>query len=206
MSSPLKLADPVSAIAGAVGGLGQIATGIFGSRRRKREARAAAAELQEARQGLIDTTFTNQFSGLDNPFEDMQVNLQASQFQAQQTDQALAQGLDAAVQSGGGATGSAQAIADAALRSKQNIAADIARQESANQKMAADAQMQLDFRAAQSADDIQLRNYDKQQQLLNMAAARKQAADQARAQATAAITSGLGSLAGSAAAGNFNTE
>ena len=69
--------------------------------------------------------------------------------------------------------------------------------------MAADAQMQLDFRAAQSADDIQLRNYDKQQQLLNMAAARKQAADQARAQATAAIASGFGSLAGSAASGAF---
>jgi len=88
MSSPLKFADPVSAIAGAVGGLGQIATGIFGSRRRKREARAAQAEFDAARQGILDTTFTNQFSGLDNPFEDMQVNLQASQFQAQQTDQA----------------------------------------------------------------------------------------------------------------------
>lgn len=206
MSSPLKFVNPVSAIAGAVGGLGQIATGIFGSRRRKREARAAQAEFDAARQGILDTTFTNQFSGLDNPFEDMQVNLQASQFQAQQTDQALAQGLDAAVQSGGGATGSAQAIADAALRSKQNIAADIARQESANQKMAADAQMQLDFRAAQSADDIQLRNYDKQQQVLNLAAARKEAADAARAQATSAIVSGFGSIAGSAAGGAFNKQ
>ena len=101
MSSPLKFVDPVSAIAGAVGGLGQIATGIFGSRRRKREARAAQGEFNAARQGILDTTFTNQFSGLDNPFEDMQVNLQASQFQAQQTQQSQANILNT-LQAGGG--------------------------------------------------------------------------------------------------------
>lgn len=184
------MAIPVGAL---IGGLAQVAGGIIGSGKRKREAQAAQAQFDQAQANFAGQTFTNQFSGLENPFEDLTVNQQASQFQAQQTDQALAQALDAAALTGG--SGGAQAIADAALRAKQGISADLAKQEQANAMMAAKAQAQMDFQAAQAADDIQLRNYTRSQQMLNLSSGRLEAANAARAQATQAIIGGIGTMA-----------
>lgn len=196
------MAIPLAAVGALVGGLGQMAGGIIGSGKRRREAAAAQAQFAQAQSNFATQQMTNQFSGLENPFEDLTVNQQASQFQAQQTDQALAQALDAAALTGG--SGGAQAIADAALRAKQGISADLAKQEQANARLAAQAQAQMDFQAAQSADDIQLRNYTRSQQMLNLASGRVEAANAARAQATQAIIGGFGSLAGSAAKGAFD--
>ena len=108
------MAIPLAAVGALVGGLGQMAGGIIGSGKRRREAAAAQAQFAQAQSNFATQQMTNQFSGLENPFEDLTVNQQASQFQAQQTDQALAQALDAAALTGG--SGGAQAIADAALR------------------------------------------------------------------------------------------
>tara|TARA_Y100000389_G_scaffold200870_1_gene242268 strand:+ start:6225 stop:6926 length:702 start_codon:yes stop_codon:yes gene_type:complete len=180
---------------GIIGGAAQIAGSLIGRGARRREAKAAKAEYDAQRTAFTNFDFKNQFAGLENVAEDLTVNQQASQFQAQQTDAALGQGLDAIVASGGGG-GGAQAIANAALQSKQNISANIAQQEQANQMMRVKQESMNQFREAQGADDMQLRNYDRTQQLLNMAAGRNQKAMAAKSAATSALVGGIGSAVG----------
>lgn len=182
-------------IMGIIGGATQIAGSLVGGGARRREARRAAAEFEAQKQALQDFQFTNEFAGLENVFEDATVNQQAAQFQAQQTDAALAQSMQAAIASGG-APGGAQAIAQAALQSKAGISADIARQEQANQARRLQQEARLQQMEAQGGMALQQQQYGQQQQLLNLASARKVAADQARAQATAGLVGGIGSLAG----------
>ena len=184
-----------SIIAGAVGGVANIAGSLIGGRARRREARAAAAEYAAQKQALMDTTFTNPFANLENTAEDLTVNQQASQFQAQQTDAALAQSMQAAIASGG-AAGGAQAIAAAALQSKAGISADLAKQESTNELMRAQQAAKNQGLEAQGEEDLQTQNYNKNQDLLRMASARKQQADAARAKATQQLMGGIGQIDG----------
>ena len=181
-----------------IGGATQIVGSLIGGKERRAEQSAANAEFGGQKEAFQNQTFSNEFANLENTAEDLTVNQQASQFQAQQTDGALAQGLDAIVASGGGG-GGAQAIAAAALQSKAGISSDLAKQESMNQAMRAQQAAKNQFTEAQGADDLQLRNYTKSQQLLNMASGRKNAADAAREKATAGLISGIGSVAGGVA-------
>jgi hypothetical protein len=183
-----------------IGGAMQIGGSLIGGGARRREQRRARAEFEAERQAFQDQTFRNEYAGLENVAEDLTVNQQASQFQAQQTDAALAQALQASIVSGG-APGGAQAIAQAALKSKQNISADLARQEQANRQAAIKEASRLQALEAQGADQLQVRDYQKQQQLLNMASQRKNAADAARAQATSQLVGGIGSVVGGLATG-----
>ena len=176
-----------------IGGAASIAGSLIGGGARRREQRRAQAEFETQKQALQDTTFENTYAGLENIAEDLTVNQQASQFQAQQTDAALAQSMQAAIASGG-APGGAQAIAQAALKSKAGISADLAKQEQANQMARVSAEQKLQADEAAGADMLQTRNYQKQQQMLNLASQRKIAADQARAQATAQLAGGIGQL------------
>ena len=75
------------------------------------------------------------------------------------------------------------------------------RQEQKNQAMAINQAAKLQSMEAQGADQLQVREYQKQQQLLNMASGRKNAADAARAQATQALVGGIGSVVGGLATG-----
>jgi hypothetical protein len=183
-----------------IGGAMQIGGSLIGGGARRREQRRARAEFEAERQAFQDQTFRNEYAGLENVAEDLTVNQQASQFQAQQTDAALAQALQASIVSGG-APGGAQAIAQAALKSKQNISADLASQEQANRQAAIKEASRLQALEAQGADQLQVRDYQKQQQLLNMASQRKNAADAARAQATSQLVGGIGSVVGGLATG-----
>lgn len=78
----------------------------------------------------------NPYENLTNEFANLGVATQAAEFQAEETDIALANTLDAMQASGAGA-GGATALAQAALRSKRGISANIQQQEAANQKAAA---------------------------------------------------------------------
>lgn len=184
-------ANPIGIALGAAGGLANIAGSIIGSGKRKREAKNAAAEYAAQRQALMNTQFTNPYAGLENVAEDLTINQDAAQFQAQQTDAALAQAMQAAVVSGG-AAGGAQAIAQAALQSKRGVSADIARQEQSNQMARVNQAAQLQQLEAQGEEDLQVANYEKNQDLLKMASARKQQADAARAKATQQLFGGIG--------------
>ena len=182
-------------IGAIIGGVANIAGSLIGGRARKREAAAAKAAYERDLQALRDTQFTNPFAGLENPFEDATVNLQASQFQGQQTDAALAQALQAATVSGG-APGGAQAIAQAALKSKAGISADIARQEQSNQARELGMEARLQALQAQGDEDLQTAQYNQRMDLATLSAGRKRQADQARQFATSQLGYGLGKVVG----------
>jgi hypothetical protein len=78
----------------------------------------------------------NPYANLTNEFANLGVATQAAEFQAEQTDIALANTLDNLAATGASA-GGATALAQAALRSKKDISASLQQQEAANQKLAA---------------------------------------------------------------------
>jgi hypothetical protein len=78
----------------------------------------------------------NPYANLTNEFANLGVATQAAEFQAEQTDIALANTLDNLAATGASA-GGATALAQAALRSKKGISASLQQQEAANQKLAA---------------------------------------------------------------------
>lgn len=77
-----------------------------------------------------------------NPYANLKVATQAAEFEAQQTDQALANTLDT-LRSGGMGAGGATALAQAAAKSKQGISASIEQQETQNQKLRAQGEQAL---------------------------------------------------------------
>lgn len=186
--------------AAAISGGSKIIGSLIGGGKRRREAKAAQAELNARKAAFENFQFTNAYAGLENVAEDLTINQDAAQFQAQQTDAALAQAMQAAVASGG-APGGAQAIAQAALQSKRGISADIARQEQANQMARVNQEAKLQQLAAQGEEDLQSQQFLQQGELLNMAAGRKAAADAARARSTQMLVGGIGEIAGGVASG-----
>lgn len=84
----------------------------------------------------------NPYAGMTNEMANLGVANKAAEFQAEQSDIALANTLDAMRASGAGA-GGATALAQAALQSKKGIAASLQTQEAANQKAAAQGAQDL---------------------------------------------------------------
>lgn len=208
-----------------IGGL----IGGFSAKKRARAARRQAAEyakqlktLEESRQQIIDPSKQVQdlSSLVTNPFANLQVATGAAEMQAQQADLSLAQTLDT-LRATGSAAGGATALAQAALRSKQGVAASIEKQEALNTRLRAQGEqrsqmMQLQegsrvqaskmrgqefmFRAREKREQQQLdRTAALQQQFQSQAASFGQAADQSFGQAIGALGGAVvGGLAGSA--------
>ncbi len=129
------------------GGTALVAGGIsFASNKKKEKDAAAEAAKREAEASAMRASrqpILNQAADIraleaqvNNPYANLAVSTAAAEFQAEQTDMALANTLDAMVQSGASA-GGATALARAALQSKKGIAASIDQQETANTKMRA---------------------------------------------------------------------
>jgi len=217
--------------AGAIiGGAVQVIGGIIGGAKARRAARRAKkklrkmnakmAQLEANRQEIINPYegAENLSDMMSNPMANLGVATQATEMQIEQTDQALANTLDTLRQTGGGA-GSATALAQAALQSKQNVAAGIEQQEKANEDKRAAGEQRL--QDAKIAEEKRMQNLDAagkqfvfgqreqremgqlnrlQGQIDNMQGIKAQAsADQTRA-LTGAI-SGIASVAGSAFGG-----
>ena len=142
------------ALGAIIGGGLQIASGIFGRRAAKRAAAKREKEanrlqmkldrLEMNRQEIINPyeNVENLSGMLSNPFANLSVATQATEMQAEQTDIALANTLDTIRSTGAGA-GSATALAQAALQSKKDIAANIESQEVANEKQRAAGEQTL---------------------------------------------------------------
>ena len=79
---------------------------------------------------------------LSNPFANLSVATAAAEMQAEETDIALANTLDA-MRAGGFGAGGATALAQAAARSKKGIAADIQQQQVNNEKLKAQGEQTL---------------------------------------------------------------
>jgi len=105
-------------------------------------------------QAFVNPYAKNVYANLENPFENLTINQQAAQFQAEQTQQSQANILSALQGSGGFNAGNIQALANQAQKGAQQAAAQIGRQESANQKLA--AQQSAKNQALQAQGQLQV--------------------------------------------------
>jgi hypothetical protein len=172
----------------AIGGasvLGSVATGIMGMSSSDKAARRAAAErarmeaqikaFEASRQAIINpysgfrdvSTLAKDLSGmLSNPYANLSVATQSAKFEAEQVDLSLANTLDTLRETGASA-GGATALAQAALKSKQGISANIEQQEAQNDKLRAQGEQQLQqlkMSEAQRLQNIQMSEAQRMQQ------------------------------------------
>tara|TARA_R100001509_G_scaffold143616_2_gene99498 strand:- start:1000 stop:1665 length:666 start_codon:yes stop_codon:yes gene_type:complete len=212
----------MTVVAAGVGAAVSIGGGIFGAsaarRARKRAERKAKrlesklAALEANRQEII-----NPYEGvqsltglLSNPFEKLSVATKATEIQMEQTDLALAQTLDT-LRATGASAGGATALAQAALRSKQGIAADIESQEARNEQQRAQGEATLmqqkmsEEQRLQQADvagktfvftQTEQREMQQLDRISNQISALRGQAAAAQRDQTAAITGAIGSVAG----------
>ena len=203
-----------------VGGVASIAGGLFGSSSAKKAARAAAREkarlqkklnnLEENRQEVINPyeDVKSLSSMISNPFANLSVATQAAEMKIEEADLSLANTLDAVRATGG--SGSATALAQAALRSKKGVAASIEAQEKSNEDKRAAGEQQM--QQAKMAEEQRIQSAEaagkqfvfsatesREQQQIDRTYSEMMGAAQAQAQAkadqTGAITGALGSIA-----------
>ena len=210
---------------GVAAGGAQLGMSLSGRGARRREQERAAAEMAQLKEQYknLDTSnlaagVVNQFTNMENAYEDMTVNQQQAQFEAQQGAQSRAnimQNLQGAAGSSGiGAL--AQAMANQSQLATQRAGASIGMQESRNQALAArgaDTVQQLERRGAFEAELHKVRGaekardleWQKQEMALGMAMQEKAEADRARQQATNALVGGIGTIAGSVLTGGASS-
>ena len=159
---------------GVAAGLTKVIGGIIGNSKAKRRARAAAAEkarierqitnIENNRQAVINpyagitsvAGMAENLSGqMSNPMANLGVATQAAEIQMEQTDIALANTLDT-LQATGASAGGATALAQAAARSKKDVAAGIETQEANNEK--ARAQGEQELQKQQIAEEQRIQN------------------------------------------------
>ena len=181
-----------------IGGLANVAGGIIGGRARRREQRAARAQMQERMAAYENMQFENPFANLQNTAEDLTVNQQQAQFLAQQQQQGLANTMGAlqGAAGGSGIAALAQAMSNQQAQNLQQASASIGQQESRNQALAAQQAAQNQMAEAQGAGQVQQMELGRNQTLLGMSQQRLAAADAARAQATNQLLSGVAGVAG----------
>ena len=131
--------------------------------------------------------FTNPFANMENTFEDLTVNQQQAQFQAQQGSQQRAnimQNMKGAAGSSGIA-GLAQALANQGQIQTQKISASTGQQESRNQVAAAKGAAAIQTYDRQGQQWVQQANMDRQATLLGMQMGETTGANLAEQQALA---------------------
>jgi hypothetical protein len=207
-----------ASVAGA-GGLAKLGVSLAGRRGRINEQAAAKAEMQKMKKEYknLDTSnlaagFKNPYANMENTMEDLTVNKQQAEFQAQQNQQNQAnimQGMQGAA-GGSGIASLAQAMANQGQLTAQKASASIGMQEAQNQKLssqqAAKNQMlegkgemvaqQMRTKGAETARGLE---YQKTSTLFGMSQQRTAAANQARSQASADQMSAVGDIASAGA-------
>ena len=112
-----------------------LAGGLIGGGKRKREMRAAQAEHDRRKAQFEGLDTSNVYSNMENTMEDLTVNQQAANFQAQQEQQGLSNimGQMQGAAGGSGIAALAQSLAGQQSQNLQRSSADIGRQERQNQ-------------------------------------------------------------------------
>ena len=184
-----------------VGGLTSIASGIIGSKKRKSEARAAAAELAQRKDQyqMLDTS--NVYQNMENTMEDLTVNQQAAQFQSEQEQQGLSNimGSMQGAAGGSGIAALAQSLAGQQSQNLRRASADIGKQEQSNQMAERTQAGNLQLYERKGELISRDAEKDKVSTLMGMAQQRSAAANQAKQEATNAIVGGIGSTVGGVA-------
>jgi len=147
-------------------------------------------DIEKSRQQIV-----NPYANVTNPFANMQVATKAAEMQAEQADISLANTLDNLRETG---AGGATALAQAALKSKQGITANIQQQETQNQRLYAQGQQQMEMAKAQGEqarfnmqENRDVRDTYRLQVQMDMAQQQRAAG---LATGTAALASGIGGL------------
>ena len=149
MAAVAAITAGTSIIGGAVSAH-QASQAAKGARNDARRAKAEMDAIRAARQPITNPyASTTDLSGLakdlsgmvSNPYANLGVATQAAEMQAEEADIALANTLDT-LRATGASAGGATALAQAALRSKKDIAANIEQQEAANEKLKAQGEME----------------------------------------------------------------
>ena len=184
----------------AVGGLAQIGGSLIGGRARRKEQRAAQAQLKQRMSDYENMQFTNAYEGMQNTMEDLTVNTQEAEFLAQQQQQGMANTMGAlqGAAGGSGIAALAQAMSNQQSQNLQQASASIGRQEATNQMAAAQQGANIQQLQAQGAMDIQNKEQARTETLLGMSQQRLAAANEARQQATQQLVGGIGNMAGAA--------
>ena len=230
MMSPNHCIDRTMGIIAVSATLLSTGVGIFQSNRNRRDANKAATAAKTERdkqQKALDEQkdkyramkFKNPFENMENAFEDLTVNKQQAQFQAQQGNQQRAnimQNMKGAAGSSGIA-GLAQAMANQGQLQTQRISASIGMQESQNQMAAAKGAAAVQIAERQGDQFVQQAQTDRQATLLGMQMGQATGANMAMQQAQAnqmnaqiaqskALTDGLSNIATTAMTVGSNDE
>lgn len=198
----------LGAALGAVQGLVGIAGGIIGSGKRKREQREAKAEFDRRQAQFMNLDTSNVYANMENVYEDLTVNQQQAQFEAEQQQQVLAntmQGMQGAA-GGSGIAALAQAMANQQSQNMRKASISIGQQEAQNQ--AAKAQMAGQLQMQEAKGELLSRDAElnKVSTLMGMSGQRVQAANQARAAATQGLMAGIGGVVGGVGSMMMGTE
>jgi len=120
----------VSGIASAIGSRKK-------EKRAQRQAAKARARMEEQKAAFADLDTSNPYLNMENTMEDLTVNQQQAQFQAQQFQQSQSNVLDSMRGSAGGSgiANLAQAMAQQGQLASQRSSASIGAQESTNQRL-----------------------------------------------------------------------
>ena len=205
--------DPLTIAALGSAGV-SLVSGIFGASRAARAQRIAAAKERESRDEMdrlkgvyasLDTS--NPFLNMENTMEDLTVNQQQAQFQAQQFQQSQADILGGLrnVAGGSGIASVAQSLARQGQLAAQQSSASIGRQEAANQRAAAQQAGMIQMQERRG--EIMSRNMKRDQTgtLLGMSqqetAAFRQQAQMAEQAKFSAISSGVQGAVGAVSSG-----
>ena len=191
----------IGAAMGALGGLTKIAGGIIGSKKRKAEQRSAQKEMnmRKAQFEMADTS--NVYKDMENTMEDLTVNTQQADFQAQQANQGIANTMNSmqGAAGGSGIAAMAQAMAGQQAQNMQQASVSIGQQEQANQM--AERNMASQLQTQEAAGELQSRAAEKEKTdtLLGMSQNRLGAANEAMEAQKQAIIGGVGDMVSGAA-------
>ena len=170
---------------------------LTGGAQRRQEQIAASNDLEGQMADWEDTKMKNPYAGVKNPYasmenvyEDQTVDLKAAEFAKEQSQQNAANIMASmkGAAGGSGVAGLAQVLANQGAKQAQQASADIGRQEQANQARArgeAGRLQQLDREGEQKRDMLEREgarmveryDMDKQEQMMDFAMQRKEAAD-----------------------------
>ena len=210
--SPAKFIGAVTLGLGVIKGATSIIGGVQERKRLRNENKRAQKQYEGFRDDLKNLEITNPYEQLqtsfENTFEDLTVNQQQAQFQAQQGAQARANLLSNLQGAAGasGIAGLAQALANQQQVQGQQISASIGQQEAANQRLRAQGAQGVQQMESQARQQVAYGDYlreqnenERQMNLMQLKAGRQQAKRDFRASMQAqnqAIMGGVGDILG----------
>tara|TARA_R110002020_G_scaffold224_3_gene1085 strand:- start:1605 stop:2327 length:723 start_codon:yes stop_codon:yes gene_type:complete len=183
----------VGAVVGAASAAHKITTGIRDAKAAKEEAATAKKDYERNKEMFAGLDTSNPYANMENTMEDLTVNKQAAEFQKQQQMQQQANILDQmkGAAGGSGIAALAQAMANQGSLDAQKASADIARQESANQKLQAQEASRIQSQERQGEVISREMEKSKVAGLLGMSREEMAKAEADRAAAQERIMSGI---------------